>query len=172
VLTADAIALATRCRPADVARLWPLLELELIGQGIDHPLVRIGLAATVAVECHFRPREEMTSGAQYEGRKSLGNVFPGDGPRYKGRGPIQLTGRANYTAASKALGLDLLANPERVNEVPVGAAVTVWFFHRAGCAAASIARDWRTVRRRVNGPGMNAWDEFAEYVRAMGGMAA
>lgn len=43
------------------------------------------------------------AGLQYEGRRDLGNTQPGDGVRFKGRGPIQLTGRANYRAASLAL---------------------------------------------------------------------
>lgn len=49
------------------------------------------------------------AGAQYEGREDLGNTRPGDGERFKGRGPIQLTGRTNYRAASLALFPDVWA---------------------------------------------------------------
>jgi putative chitinase len=49
---------------------------------------------------------------KYDGRVDLGNVHKGDGPRYKGRGWLMLTGRANYTKAAKALGLDLVEHPE------------------------------------------------------------
>jgi len=55
--------------------------------------------------------EEIASGAAYEGRTDLGNIHPGDGPRFKGRGPIQLTGRRNYTNFSHWLGQgDLLVH--------------------------------------------------------------
>ena len=52
----------------------------------------------------LRYTQEIASGADYEGRADLGNVKPGDGPKYKGAGVIQLTGRANYQAFSKAIG--------------------------------------------------------------------
>lgn len=55
--------------------------------------------------------EELASGDAYEGRKSLGNTQPGDGRRFKGRGLIQITGRANYKSISDSLGVDFTKNP-------------------------------------------------------------
>jgi hypothetical protein len=70
--------------------------------------------------------EELASGRAYEGRRDLGNTHPGDGVRFKGRGPIQLTGRNNYRAAGKALGLNLEANPKLVSTTDVGFRTTIW----------------------------------------------
>jgi len=56
--------------------------------------------------------KEIASGKAYEGRKDLGNTIEGDGVKYKGRGLIQLTGRANYTRVGKDFGIDLINKPE------------------------------------------------------------
>jgi putative chitinase len=55
--------------------------------------------------------EELASGQAYEGRKSLGNTVPGDGVRFKGRGLIQITGRANYKSIGDELGVAFINNP-------------------------------------------------------------
>lgn len=55
--------------------------------------------------------EELASGAAYEGRKNLGNTQPGDGVRFKGRGLIQITGRANYKSIGNSLGIDFIKTP-------------------------------------------------------------
>ncbi len=73
--------------------------------------------------------EEIASGAAYEGRRDLGNTQPGDGVRYKGRGPIQLTGRANYRAAGQALNLPLEAQPKMVSETSVGFRTSLWYWN-------------------------------------------
>ena len=60
--------------------------------------------------------------------KTLGNTQLGDGARYIGRGFLQLTGRWNYAAASKALGIDLVKHPELVEKPEVAARVALWFW--------------------------------------------
>lgn len=55
--------------------------------------------------------EELASGSAYEGRKDLGNINKGDGVTYKGRGFIQITGRANYTSLSKEFKVDFVKIP-------------------------------------------------------------
>jgi glycosyl hydrolase family 19 (putative chitinase) len=65
---------------------------------------------------------------RYEGRRDLGNTQPGDGPRYHGRGPIQLTGRANYRSAGRDLGLDLERNPEKAADPDVAFRIAGWYW--------------------------------------------
>ncbi len=108
--------------------------------------------------------EELSSGEQYEGRKDLGNTEPGDGRRYKGRGPIQLTGRANYRAAGRALGIDLEGNPTRAGDVDVGFRVAAWYWTSRGLNALADAGDFREITRRING-GFNGLAEREAYYR-------
>lgn len=72
---------------------------------------------------YFRTTEEYASGADYEGRKGLGNTQAGDGRRFKGRGLSQTTGRWNYSVLNKTVGkrlrIDFLKNPERLNEIDI-----------------------------------------------------
>lgn len=111
--------------------------------------------------------EEIASGAAYEGRADLGNTQPGDGKRYKGRGPIQLTGRTNYRAAGLALGLDLEAQPQMAALPEVGFRVAGWFWSKAGLNKLADMPDFRAITRVING-GYNGMEQrLAYYHRAL-----
>lgn len=73
-----------------------------------------------------------SAGEDYEDRSDLGNVEPGDGMRFKGRGPIQLTGRSNYQSCGQDLGLNLEADPEIVCMPSVGFRSTTWYWDTHG----------------------------------------
>jgi putative chitinase len=103
---------------------------------------------------NFKFITEFASGAAYEGRKDLGNTQPGDGVRFKGRGFIQLTGRANYTKFSTFCNEDCVANPELVaNKYPMMSAA--YFFNNNGLWAVCDKGDddatVTAVTKRVNG---------------------
>lgn len=81
----------------------------------------------------------------------LGNTEPGDGWRFIGRGPIQITGRANYTACGEALGILLLKYPDLLLEPPVGARSAAWFCQSKGCNQIADGGSFEAYTRRVNG---------------------
>lgn len=94
---------------------------------------------------------ELASGAAYEGRKDLGNTEPGDGIRYKGRGLIQITGRANYKACGDALGYDLVANPAFLESPVLACRSAAWFWRSNGLNVLADKGDQVGVTRRING---------------------
>lgn len=95
------------------------------------------------------------------GRKNLGNMMADDGWRYRGRGAIQITGRANYSQCGMALNLPLHATPELLSEPRHAAMSAAWFWAvRAGCNALADAGDVAEARRKING-GENGLAEVA-----------
>ena len=116
--------------------------------------------------CHesagFRTTEEFASGQAYEGRKSLGNTKPGDGPRYKGRGLLQLTGRANYGAYGKAMGIDLVGNPDLASKPVLSLRIACEYWQNRSINAACDDDDIVEVTRLVNG-GSNGLDDRRGY---------
>lgn len=103
--------------------------------------------------------------------KRLGNTpeADGDGQKYRGRGLIQITGRANYEACSEALFSDarLLNTPELL-ETPVYAALSAgWFWQRAGLNSLADKGDFLTITKRINGGTNGLADREALYQRAL-----
>lgn len=108
--------------------------------------------------CSLRYMEELASGSAYEGRKDLGNTQPGDGVRFKGRGPIQLTGRNNYRLAGKALGLDLEGHPEQAALPSVGFRTTCWFWKTHKLNELADLAKFDEITHVING-GQNGADD-------------
>lgn len=155
---------------ADRARIhWPKLYTALARHAIADGFTQIAMIATVAVETahQFAPINEYASGDAYEGRADLGNVQKGDGPRYKGRGYIQITGRANYRRYGQRIGVDLEGSPLLALQPKNAAEIAACYFVDKHIPNAAALADWRQVRRLVNG-GLNGWDDFADVLRRLG----
>lgn len=120
--------------------------------------------------------EEIASGAAYEWRADLGNNYAGDGKRYKGRGPIQLTGRNNYRAftrwanSSGHSSIDFEADPFKVSEPKWGflAASYYWTVSRPQINTLSDQRNLDAVTRAINGGLNGIADRRIRYNRALG----
>jgi len=118
--------------------------------------------------------EEIASGAAYEGRADLGNTRPGDGRRYKGRGPIQITGRSNYRAAGRALALDLENHPEQASQPDVGFLVSAWYWdsRQLNALADEDTEDaYRRITRKINGCYTGWQDRLTYWHRARQALA-
>lgn len=139
--------------PADIALA---IEQGCIRYGVTSPLEKAHFLAQVAHESGSgKWLREIASGRAYEGRKDLGNVQPGDGVRFKGRGLIQVTGRANYAAyCSWKYGDDrAMRAPEMLEELPdaVDAAFWYWTVRRPKLKALALVDDLVGVTKAING---------------------
>lgn len=148
-----------------------LVETELT----DKPMVLMALATIRAETEGFEPISEGRSRYNtspsghpfdlYDNRRDLGNQGPEDGKNFKGRGFIQLTGRANYLRHGQAIGLgnQLIDNPDLANEPVIAARLLASFLQskERDIKEALLHNDLKRARKLVNG-GSHGLDRFTE----------
>jgi putative chitinase len=113
----------------------------------------------------FERQPEKIANKVYSGR--MGNTENGDGAKYIGRGLIQLTGKDNYKAFGDAIGEDLVANPELVEEPRYAALSAGWFWNKRGLNALADAMDVTTMTIRINGGKIGIDDRIAKINKAL-----
>lgn len=155
------------CAPAKRADYLPYIQQAMQEFDITNYLREAAFLAQLAHESgELRFMEEIASGAAYEGRKDLGNTQPGDGKRYKGRGPIQLTGRANYEKYGQLLGLDLVNNPTIAATPQVGFRIAGQYWKLNGLNELADQQNFKAITKRINGGYNGLADRIVYYVRA------
>ena len=118
-----------------------------------------GLASTAA------RKPEQIANIAYGNR--MGNTEQGDGWKYRGRGLIQITGRANYAECAEALGLDLMNHPELLEKPQHACMSAAWFWASRGLNTLADAGKFDAITRRINGGQNGAADRQALYARAL-----
>jgi len=162
------------CTGANVAKaaFWIDPITAAMGEfGIDTPRRQAAFLAQVGHESaglYYTVELWGPTAAQlrYEGRTDLGNVYPGDGPLFRGRGLIQITGRTNYQAVSKALGVDFIANPIALEQSPAAARSAAWFWSSRDLNALADSGDFPGITRKINGGLNGCSDRFDLWQKA------
>ena len=143
----------------------PLLQAALIEIAAT-PMRSAHFIAQIAHEsAGFMALLEYASGAAYEGRSDLGNTQPGDGKRYKGRGVIQLTGRANYRRVGRYLGIDLEKQPDLAAVPWVAYQTAAFYWLDRNINAHADRDDIVAVTKAING-GTNGLKHRKQLLKA------
>ena len=113
----------------------------------------------------YARQPEKIANKVYSGR--MGNTEDGDGAKYIGRGLIQLTGKDNYKAFGEAIGEDLVANPQLVEEPRYAALSAGWFWNRKQINLLADSMDIDTMTKRINGGNIGIQDRIAKINKAL-----
>ena len=176
-LANDLKVLGPKGNPKTIKLLADCAEEIMAEYEINTPLRVSHFWAQAAHECAgFRTMHEYwkptPAQCRYEGRKDLGNVQPGDGYLFRGRGIFQLTGRANYETMGKKLGLDLVNNPDLAAQPEVALRIACEYWKSRKLNAMADKNDIEGITKKING-GLNglsdrkakfnlAWEAFAD----------
>lgn len=140
----------------------PILYAAAQAAGVTDPAQVAYIFATAQWEtAHFQTLHEYGDVAyfhRYDGRVDLGNTHPGDGYTYRGRGYVQLTGRANYAKMGSIFGVDLINNPELAADPNLAAQISIYGMIHGSFTGASLSNyfgngktDFVGARRIING---------------------
>lgn len=153
--------------------LW--MQIHGISDTVDRAAAFIAQIGHESGAFHYV--QEIASGRAYEGRKDLGNTQKGDGVRFKGRGLIQITGRANYQQLDHDFQLDgaLLNNPALLETSHYAVRSAVWYWSNRGLnEIADHSEEWTTwwkgqqynkfqwITIKING-GLNGYTDRLRY---------
>lgn len=150
----------------NIDKFLPHLNDTMATFEIDTPMRQAHFLAQIAHESgSLRYVREIASGKAYEGRKDLGNLMLGDGPKFKGRGLIQLTGRINYSAFNDFTKKEynLLEHPERVEQPDLAALVAGWFWNRNKLNELADQDQLLKITKKING-GFNGLEDRTEHL--------
>lgn len=137
----------------------PLLTAAMAEFDISTARRQAAFLAQVAHESgSLRYVKEIADGSAYENRLDLGNTSPGDGPRYKGRGLLQITGKANYRSCGLALGRDLVGSPELLERPEIASRSAGWYWQSRSLNQYADTDAFGSLTRRING-GYNGIDD-------------
>jgi putative chitinase len=155
----------------NVAKHWPLVESALDVEGIYSPYCAIAAIATISVEAKwFCPMKKNAAPSWltglYENRQDLGNVQPGDGVKFLGRGFIPIVGRRSYTYYGRQIGADLADNPDLALNPAIAAAIFALYFKDRGVRGVADQQNWTMVRLRVHSD-LSEWKRFFGMVLAL-----
>lgn len=155
-MTPQDLANATGARIDRATTFLPLIESAMDEFEINTPQRQASFLAQIGHESgglHWLVELWGPTHAQvrYEGRADLGNTEPGDGYKFRGRGLIQTTGRANYQSTGDALGIDLINEPEHLGEPEFAARSAAWFWKNRGLNELADAGDFVRITKRING---------------------
>jgi putative chitinase len=160
--TAKLKGIMVNATDANIGKYAAALFAKMPARDISPPLRQAHFLAQVGHESgELRYGEEIASGDAYENRRDLGNTQPGDGRRFKGRGLMQLTGRANYAKYGQAIGQDLVTNEhwKQVADDPnLAVDVACWYWETRNLNQYADQDDITTITRRING-GLNGLED-------------
>ncbi len=154
----------------------PHLNAAMQAYGIGGALRAAAFVAQLAHESgEFRWMEEIWGPTDAQRRyeppsdlaRRLGNTQAGDGKRFKGRGPIQITGRFNYAKYGGLLGIDLTNEPALAATPAVAFATAGLYWQKNGLNELADVRDFVTITKRINGGTNGLADRQRYYARAL-----
>jgi putative chitinase len=113
----------------------------------------------------YERNPEKIANKVYSGR--MGNTEDGDGWKYRGRGIFQLTGKENYKNCSDGIGVDLIANPELLQEPKCAALSAGWYYNKRNLNQYADIMDIETMTKRINGGTIGLEDRKAKINKVL-----